>query len=95
MKWQLNEVRLQVFKGSKGKTSEASGNKTYFFRILDLTSQILLVDCSCHIIKVSPAMSIYNLRHLKCLMVSKVMQNPKNGICQGPGKKQAAVLVFP
>ena len=30
-KWQLNEVQLQVFEGSRGRRSEASGNKNSLF----------------------------------------------------------------
>lgn len=59
---------------SKGpeEESEASRNKNSFSRIMDLTSQTLLVDC-CIIIEVSPPVSFCNLSHLKCIMLVEGM----------------------
>lgn len=34
------------------------------------------------------------MSHLKSTMVDEGMQKLKNGVCQGAGKNQAAVLVF-
>lgn len=90
-KWQLNEIKLQVFKRSRGRSSEASENKTSFSRIMKLAGQTLLVDCSYNSVEVSPPMSIHNLSHLKCTMVGEEMHKPEKGVCQGACKTQAAV----
>lgn len=71
--WQLNEVQLQVCQGSTGRRSEASGDKSNFSRIMNLTSQTLLVDYFCSFIQISPPMSVHNLSHLKCPVVGEGM----------------------
>ena len=43
--WPLKKIQLQVFKVSRGRRSEAPGNKNSFSRIMDVTSQTWLVDC--------------------------------------------------
>lgn len=42
--------------------------------------------------EVSPQVLSHNLSHLKRTMVGEGMQEPKDGICQGTRKRQAAVL---
>lgn len=63
--------KLQMFKGSRGRRSEVSGDKNYFSRIMDPLGQTLLVDCFCSLTEVSPPMSAHNLSHLKCTVVVK------------------------
>ena len=88
-KWQANEVQLQVFKGSRRKTSEASEDKSSTSR------QTLLVNCFCNFIEVSLPTSIDNLSHLTCPMVGEEMQKQKNELCQGARENQVAILGFP
>lgn len=45
--WQLNEVQLQVSKGSRRRRFEASGNKSSFSRIMNLADKTLVVNCFC------------------------------------------------
>lgn len=74
--------------------SEASGDTNYFSRITDLTSQTLSIGYFYSFAEISPKMSVYNVSHLKCIMVGKRMQKLKNGVGQGAGENQTAVLGF-
>ena len=74
-----------MFKGFRGRRSEASGNKNSFF------SRIMYL-ISAYFIEVSSQISTHNLDHFKCPMESEGMQKPKNGDCQGGRKNQVAFL---
>lgn len=83
VKWQLNEVQLQVFKATR-RRSEASESKTSFSRIMDLTGQTMLVDCFYNFIEVFPPLFIHNLSHLKWLWwVNKGKNEKKWGLSGG------------
>lgn len=74
-----------MFKGSRGRRSEASGSQNSFSRIMDLADQTLWVLCFCTFIEVSLPRSIYNSSHLKCTVIGEGMQTLKNGVCQVAG----------
>ena len=93
-RWQPNEVKLQVFKDPQGGP-DASGDKNSFSRIMDLSGQIMLAECCRNFIDISILVSIHNLSHLLCTLVSEEMQKLKNGACQGARKYQATILGFP
>lgn len=57
-KWQVNEVHQQVPEGYKRGAWRPLGSKNGVSRVMDLTSQTLLIDCFCNFIEVSPLMSI-------------------------------------
>ena len=62
----VDEVQLQVSKGSRGRKSEAAEDKAGFSRTRYLASQTSLVNCLCSFIDVSPSKSIQNLSHFRC-----------------------------
>ena len=86
LRW-LNEVQLQVFQGPEGGGLRPVGTKIVFPWYGPDRSD---VAGRLHFIEISPLMSIYNLSHLKCTVVGKEMQQPKNGVFQG-----AAILGLP
>ena len=81
-KWQLNEVSQQMFRGSRERKPEATGNKNSFSRIMGLTDQTLQVLCFCSFMEVSLPRPIHNPSHLKRAVLGEGMQTLKNGVCQ-------------
>lgn len=72
--WQLNEIKLLLFKRSAGWMSEAAQDKVSFSRTMDHRFNIS--------VEVSPPMSIHNLSHLKCTVVGEEMQKQQMGFAR-------------
>ena len=60
-----------------------------------LLGQTLLVDYFLNFMEFSPPISISNLCHLRYTIVGEGKEKQKNGVYQGAGKNQGAVLCFP
>ena len=84
----------RCLKGPEAEGLAPLWTKTVFPRIIYLTGLTLLVDCFRNFVVVSPPMSIHNLSHTKCTMVTEKTQKRQNGVFQGAKKNQAAILAF-
>lgn len=64
-----------------------------FSKIMSLTGQTSVAHCLGGFREVSPPERVHSLSDLKCTMVGRT-QNPKDSVCQGARKRQAAALGF-
>lgn len=75
--------------------SEASGDKNCFSKIMDLTSQTLLIDCFYSFAEDSPPMSVHNLSHLKCTTVGERTEKTEKWSLSGSWEEPNRCLGFP
>lgn len=61
---------------------------------MDRATKTLLVAYFHIFIGIYPTITIYNLSHLKCIMVGEEVSENDSGIWQGTGKNETAALGF-